>query len=77
MNEEYRCKQTIDLEELVVMQTEKKETMYRVTAIYKSGRKETYSGKLKNDGNIDKKGCKHISDLRKFPTVQDVKVERF
>lgn len=70
-----RCTETIDLEECIAM-AEKKKKHYKIIATYHSGRTEVFAGKLKTDGTMNKKGEKRYAQLKTFPTVKSVRVER-
>ena len=74
----YRCKETIDLEDILAMKKEEeKKTHVRVIVIYKSGREEELCGDLNLDGSIHKNFQKRIERFRAFPTVKDVKIIKY
>lgn len=70
-----RCKQTIDLEDWL-MENKAKEN-YLITATYKSGRTEEFRGKLLKGETLPKLLLKKINNLRAFPTVTDVTIEKY
>ena len=74
-NKIYKCNQTIDLEEMIEMERECNNV--RCIAVYNSGREEVFTAKLKKNGVWSNKFSKIVSQLRDFPTVQQVKIEKF
>ena len=76
MDDPYRCKETIDLEEIIDMSNTENATTFTATAIYKSGREEVFSGKLSKGGVIPARDAKKISALRSFPTVVSMEVDK-
>lgn len=74
-DDDYRCTKTIDLEEIIM--TQEKHENIRAVVTYKSGREETFSGKLQKDGTPYKTFASKVADLRAFPTVVDVKVTTY
>jgi hypothetical protein len=54
-----------------------KVTRVRVTVTWNSGRKEMMDFGLKADGSFPHKWNKIINDYKNFPTVDDVKIERY
>ena len=72
MDEEYRCEQTIDLEEYLM--SDKKKTQYEIRATYKSGREESFHGKITASGGLNKRDSKIYNDLKSFPTIEKVEV---
>lgn len=75
MMEDERCKETIDLEEIIAMKKDEKiPTKLKVIIIYKSGREELLYTDLNLDGSIHKRFQERIERLRAFPTVREVKI---
>lgn len=72
---EYRCKETIDLEEILEMADQPK----NIKAIikWKSGREEILKGSILKGGNPDANFSSMLVKYQSFPTVLDVKVERY
>lgn len=56
---------------------DKKFTHIRAIATYKSGNKETFSCKLRSDGMYTKTFMKKLKDYQAFPTVVDIKLEKY
>ena len=75
-DDNYRCELTIDIEEMIQMSYEKKETKAIGKAVYKSGRVEEFSCNLRACGNPTKQFLEKQRDLEAFPTVVRVDVER-
>lgn len=50
---------------------------YLVTATYKSGRTEEFRGKLIKGENLPKNILDKIKDLRAFPTITDVTIDKY
>lgn len=74
---EYRCPETIDLEELIMMKDDFKENL-RVIIEYNSGRTETFEGKVsKTTGKPGKRLQEKIDKYRTLPTVKRLRTERF
>ena len=75
--EPYRCKETVDLEDLIAMKNQEDFENIRATVIYKSGRTETFTGKLKKDQTPKADFQKKVHDLKRFPSVVKIETERF
>lgn len=73
---EYRCNETVDIEEITGMYGTNKEdhTKFTVTATYKSGRTESFSGNLNKGGVLPKTAANKVQLLRAFPTVTNVEI---
>lgn len=72
-----RCKETVDLEEIIDMNTDKKPTKIKATITYKSGRQETHYGKLKINGVPDRAYTTHMNAIERLSTVDKIKQERY
>lgn len=73
--DEYRCTETIDLEDFLNMTQEP--TKVKATIFWKSGRTQEIISDLNKGGDIKKSFVKIIDDNRKFPTVEGVQVTKF
>jgi len=80
MNED-RCKHTIDLEDFLMTLTPRKPdsecSQIRATITYNSGRTETIHGKLNKDKSPHKTFQQKIDAFRSFPTVVNIKQEKY
>ena len=76
---QYRCPDTIDLEELIEMIEQSSVKKENVKAIieYVSGRKETIHGKLKADGTFYQKFEEAINAFKSFPAVVNVEIVKY
>lgn len=73
----YRCKDTVDLEELIAMKTEKeKPTKATATITYASGREEILIGEINKNGIYDKVFREKLNQLKNFPTVQKIEIKK-
>jgi hypothetical protein len=72
---DYRCNETLDLEEIIKMNEKHNAIMGVIT--YQSGRQETIYGKLQVGGQPYKTFAQKIEEFRAFPTVTDVKITTY
>lgn len=75
--EPYRCTETIDLEEIIKMKTEQFCEKVKATVTWKSGRVEEIYDSLKKGGEFKKSFSDKVENYRKFPTVENVRVEKY
>ena len=75
MSEEF-CANTLDLEEYINKMAKTK-TKAIITAHYKSGRIEEFGCNLKNSEELPKKYADIVSDLKGYPMVESVKIEKY
>lgn len=71
--EEYRCNQTVDLEEYIMENKDK--TIGIIKAEYRSGRVEEFRSELLKGGSLSRKEQSRLDDLRNFPSVAKVSIE--
>jgi hypothetical protein len=71
-----RCKYTIDLEEMIESKVDKL-TRYEIIAVYNSGRTETFEGRLKINGELDKRALARAKKMRSYPNIKSVRVRKF
>lgn len=77
MDEKYRCKETVDLEELIAMKvSDDKPKNVEAKVLYVSGREEIVRGKLNQNGMADQKFQSKLNKLRTIPTVKDIKITK-
>ena len=74
-DKEYRCKETIDLEEFLKMS--EVPTKAKATIIWNSGREEEIVSELNKGGEFKKSFSDKINEYRKFPTVKSVNVTKY
>ena len=72
---EDRCNNTLDLERCINKMAKVK-TRAIITAHYKSGRTEEFGCDLKNGEMLPKAAEKKVSDLKAYPMVEFVKIEK-
>lgn len=72
MTDEYRCNETLDLEDYLENQ---KHTKADIVVHWNSGREEIISCLLRKDGSLPKVMSDRIGKYRVFPTVKKVEVK--
>lgn len=77
MDEEYRCTETIDLEDMIKMKAEQFCTKVKAVVTYKSGRTEEFQSDLLKGGDFRKSFVERVNACKKFPTVENVEVVKF
>lgn len=76
MEENYRCHETIDLEDMIKMKQEQFCTKSTAKVYWKSGRIEEFSADLNKGGEFKKSFADKVAAHKAFPTVERVEVEK-
>lgn len=76
---EYRCNQTVDLEEAIAMtmNNQKQPENAKIIAEYVSGRIEEHHSKLNRGGVYKKSFYDLYKKLLDFPTIRSVKIVKY
>jgi hypothetical protein len=74
---EYRCNETVDLEELIKMKDEKLCVKAKAVVTWKSGRVEEIHTDLNKGGEFKKAFSDKIKSYKAFPTVEKVEVVKY